>query len=67
MKTKLSLSTHIANHRHAKQYICEICGKIFTQLNKIRNHMDTHAKSLVCKICSKRYEYKLKHLFRNIQ
>lgn len=58
MKTRLSLSTHKANHRHGQDYICDYCNKVYSQKNKLWVHMQSHLKAKYdCPICAKRFVF----------
>ncbi|XP_055370785.1 zinc finger protein 888-like [Condylostylus longicornis] len=56
--TKLNLDRHMEIHlNRRKAYSCETCGKLFTQLNSVREHMLTHTgeKPFKCDICQKAF------------
>ncbi|XP_019846586.1 zinc finger protein 619 isoform X2 [Bactrocera dorsalis] len=62
---ELKMSDHL-HHTHSgpKNFVCNICGKIFTSLSILNSHLKYHQrkeaniKSDACEICSKRFSTK---------
>ena len=51
------LKTHFRLHEGIKSYLCDICGKSFTQSSGLRQHKITHTKekSFECTTCGKSF------------
>ena len=46
---------HITTHTRDKHYLCEACGKSFTQISSLKIHKHIHSRNrhYVCDTCNK--------------
>lgn len=55
MKTRLSLSAHLARHRDSKKITCDICKGVYKELSQLQKHMKVHSRQALrattCRFC----------------
>ncbi|XP_038059517.1 zinc finger protein 208-like isoform X2 [Patiria miniata] len=56
-KTRHNLANHLASaiHSNVRPFLCQVCGKTFTHLGRLRRHALAHSqnKSFICEVCGK--------------